>query len=48
VFAFVLSALLLDEQPQWYHYGGMLLVFSGILLTTRRPAAPAQNPQKTT
>ena len=48
VFAFVLSALLLDEQPQWYHYGGMLLVFSGILLTTRRPAAPAQNPQKAT
>jgi drug/metabolite transporter (DMT)-like permease len=47
VFAFVLSALLLDEQPQWYHYGGMLLVFSGILLTTLRPAAPAQNPQKT-
>ena len=37
VFAAILSALLLAEDPQWYHYCGMVLVFGGILLSTRRP-----------
>lgn len=37
IFAAILSALLLAEQPQWYHYAGMVLVFGGIVLTTRRP-----------
>ncbi|MEN9880144.1 MAG: hypothetical protein RIQ55_790 [Pseudomonadota bacterium] len=37
VFAAILSAVVLSEQPEWYHYAGMLLVFSGIYLTTRRP-----------
>ena len=37
IFAAILSALLLGEEPQWYHYAGMVLVFGGIVLTTRRP-----------
>ncbi len=37
IFAAILSALLLAEQPQWFHYAGMVLVFGGIVLTTRRP-----------
>ena len=37
VFASLLSTLILGEQPYWYHYAGMALVFGGILLTTRRP-----------
>lgn len=37
IFAAILSAFLLAEQPQWYHYAGMVLVFGGIVLTTRRP-----------
>lgn len=43
IFAAILSAFLLAEQPQWYHYAGMVLVFGGIVLTTRRPRmVPAQ------
>ena len=43
VFASILSALILSEQPHWFHYAGMTLVFSGILLTTRRPNALGHN-----
>jgi drug/metabolite transporter (DMT)-like permease len=47
VFAAILSAWLLSEQPSWYHYVGMALVFGGIALTLRRsllavPAVPAR------
>ena len=38
IFASVLSAVLLAEQPQWYHYAGMVLVLGGIFVTTRRPS----------
>jgi len=41
VFAAILSTWLLGEQPAWYHYAGMALVFSGIALTLRRPALAA-------
>lgn len=34
VFGTVLSAIFLDEIPVWYHYAGILLIFSGIWLTT--------------
>lgn len=40
VFAAILSALVLGEQPQWFHYAGMVFVFSGIFLSTRRRALP--------
>lgn len=36
VFGTLLSALFLGEIPQWYHYAGIALIFSGIWLTTRR------------
>lgn len=39
IFASVLSAVLLAEQPQWYHYVGMMLVLGGIFVTTRRSRA---------
>ena len=39
VFASILSALLLSEQPSWYHYAGMALVFGGIALTMLRSRA---------
>ena len=47
VFASILSALLLGENPQWYHYLGMALVFGGIVATMWRrpmvqPVAPAR------
>ncbi|ATE60131.1 DMT family transporter [Thauera sinica] len=42
VFASILSALLLGESPQWYHYLGMALVFSGIVATMWR--SPAVRP----
>lgn len=49
VFAAILSALVLGEVPQGYHYAGMVLVFGGILLSTRSPRAlsglrPASTP----
>lgn len=37
VFAAILSAFILAEKPELYHYAGMVLVFGGIYLTTRRP-----------
>lgn len=37
VFGTLLSALLLGEVPQWYHYAGIGLIFAGIWLTTRKP-----------
>ncbi|MBS1191834.1 MAG: hypothetical protein H6R10_3626 [Rhodocyclaceae bacterium] len=37
VFGTVLSALLLGEIPQGYHYAGIALIFAGIWLTTRKP-----------
>lgn len=39
VFATILSAILLGEQPYWYHFAGIALVFGGIVLTTLRPAS---------
>lgn len=36
VFAAILSTLLLDEKPLWYHLVGMALVLGGIVLTVRR------------
>lgn len=39
VFASILSALVLSEQPSWYHYVGMALVFGGIALTMLRSRA---------
>lgn len=44
VFAAILSAIVLSEQPQWYHYVGMVLVFGGIYLTTRRPGGLGPRP----
>lgn len=36
VFAAILSTLLLDEQPLWYHLVGMALVLGSIVLTVWR------------
>lgn len=36
VFGTLLSALLLGEVPQGYHYAGIALIFAGIWLTTRK------------
>lgn len=48
VFAAILSALVLGEVPQPYHYAGMVLVFGGILLSTRSTRAlPALRPAST-
>lgn len=38
VFAAIMSALLLGELPQWFHYAGMALVLGGIFITMRKPA----------
>ena len=38
VFGTILSALFLGEQPQWFHFAGIGLIFLGIYLTTaKRP-----------
>lgn len=39
VFGIILAAIFLGERPYAYHFIGIALVFSGIVLTTRRPAA---------
>ena len=39
VFGIILAAIFLGERPYSYHFMGIALVFSGIVLTTRRPAA---------
>lgn len=36
VFGTLLSALFLAEIPQWYHYAGISLIFSGIWLTMKK------------
>lgn len=36
VFGTILAVIFLGEQPRWFHFLGILLVFSGIFLTTRR------------
>lgn len=36
VFGTLLSALLLGEIPQWYHYAGIALIFAGIWLTMKK------------
>lgn len=36
VFGTLLSAIFLGEIPLWYHYLGIMLIFSGIWLTTRK------------
>lgn len=46
VFASILSALLLSEQPAWFHYAGMALVFGGIALTMLRSRVRIQIPNK--
>ena len=45
VFASILSALILGEAPQWYHYAGMTLVFGGIIATMWRGAITRRAPQ---
>lgn len=39
VFGIILAAIFLGERPSAYHFIGIGLVFLGIVLTTRRPAA---------
>ncbi len=36
VFGTLLSAIFLGEIPQWYHYAGIALIFTGIGLTMRK------------
>jgi drug/metabolite transporter (DMT)-like permease len=36
VFGTVLAAIFLGERPSWYHFAGIVLVFAGIYLTTRK------------
>ncbi|MDD5296687.1 MAG: DMT family transporter [Rhodocyclaceae bacterium] len=36
VFAAILSALILNEVPSWYHYVGVVCVFGGILLAMQK------------
>jgi drug/metabolite transporter (DMT)-like permease len=36
VFGTLLSAMFLGEIPQWYHYAGIALIFSGIGLTMKK------------
>jgi drug/metabolite transporter (DMT)-like permease len=36
VFGTLLSAIFLGEIPLWYHYLGIILIFTGIWLTTRK------------
>ena len=38
VFTTILAAIFLGERPLWYHLVGIVLVFAGIFLTTRKPA----------
>ena len=38
VFGTLLSAIFLGEVPQWYHYFGIALIFTGIVMTMRRSA----------
>jgi drug/metabolite transporter (DMT)-like permease len=38
VFTTILAAIFLGERPFWYHIVGIVLVFAGIFLATRRPA----------
>lgn len=37
VFTTILAAIFLGERPLWYHLAGIALVFTGIVLATRRP-----------
>lgn len=37
VFGTLLAIMFLGEQPQWFHYTGIAMVFSGIFLTTLKP-----------
>ena len=41
VFGIVLSTLVLDEPPFLFHFVGMVLIFSGILITTRARVSSA-------
>ena len=36
VFGTILSAIFLGEVPQWFHYAGIALIFSGIWLTMKK------------
>ncbi len=36
VFGTILAVIFLGEQPKWFHFLGISLVFSGIFLTTRK------------
>ncbi len=42
VFGFVLSALFLDEPPQWFHFTGIALVFCGIWLCNAVRTVPVR------
>jgi drug/metabolite transporter (DMT)-like permease len=35
-----LSALLLGEQPQWFHFAGVTLILTGVALSTGRLKIP--------
>lgn len=37
VFATLLAAVFLGERPAWFHLVGIVMIFSGIFLNTRRP-----------
>ncbi len=36
VFGTILAVIFLGERPQWFHFAGIALVFTGIFLTTRK------------
>lgn len=36
VFGTILAVIFLGESPQWFHFAGIALVFTGIFLTTRK------------
>lgn len=38
-FGTILAAIFLDERPDWFHFVGIAMIFSGIFLNTRRPRA---------
>lgn len=39
VFGTILAVIFLGEHPSWFHFAGILMVFAGIFLTTRKPHA---------
>jgi drug/metabolite transporter (DMT)-like permease len=43
VFGVVLAAIFLREYPQWFHFAGIALIFSGIALSSFRTSKAASN-----